>query len=66
MNTNNLLKSLSWVNNRGSGQVSLLFELCGNDFEKLMYLLAVMKKYAVFGCPDNEQEVNDLLKKSLD
>lgn len=33
MNTNNLLKSLSWVNNRSSGQVSMLFEFCNNDFE---------------------------------
>lgn len=31
-----------------------------------MYLLAVMKKYFVFGCPENQKEVDDLLKKSLD
>lgn len=65
MNNDNLLKYLSWVSNRSHNQTLQLFELCGNNFEKLMELEAKTKKHHLFGCPADKTEVNNRLKLEL-
>ena len=55
MNTDELLVMLSYIDNRSLNQTKLLFELCDNDFEKLLKLEACVKKTFVSYCPgDNE------------
>lgn len=55
------LKNLSWVSNRRFEQTRFLFELCDNDFNKLLALEAKLKRHVVFGCPSTKEEVNELL-----
>jgi len=65
MNNHKLLEYLAWVSNRSLNQTKQLYELCGNDFEKLMELEAKTKKHHLFGCPADETELNNHLKLEL-
>jgi len=61
MNTDELLIMLSCISNRSLNQTKLLFELCDNDFEKLMKVEACVKKTFVSYCPGDKELVNDLV-----
>jgi len=61
MNNDELLVMLSCVSNRSLNQTKLLFELCDNDFEKLMKVEACVKKTFVSYCPGDKELVNELV-----
>ena len=61
MNNDELLVMLSCVSNRSLNQTKLLFDLCDNDFEKLMKVEACVKKTFVSYCPGDKELVNDLV-----
>jgi len=61
MNTDELLLMLSYIDNRSLNQTKLLFELCDNDFEKLLKLEACVKKTFVSYCPGDKELVNELI-----
>lgn len=61
MNTDKLLEYFAHVSNTSHNQTRQLFELCNNDFEKLMELEAKRKKHFVFFCPATKKEVEDIL-----
>lgn len=63
MNTDELLVMLSCVSNRSLNQTKLLFELCDNDFEKLLKVEACVKKTFVSYCPGDKELVNELVEK---
>lgn len=47
--------------NRGSGQTLFLFQLVGGDYEKLVLLEEHIKIYSIGYCPDNTEEVEEIL-----
>jgi len=61
MNNDELLVMLSCVSNRSLNQTKLLFDLCDNDFEKLMKVEACVKKTFVSYCPGDKELVNELV-----
>lgn len=65
MNQEDKLEALSYVDNRSTGQMKMLFELCDNDFDTLLGLLARLKKYFYHACPGDKEEVKTWLDKSL-
>lgn len=66
MNVENLLKYFAWVANVSLNQTKFLYELCGNDFEKLMELQAKRRKhFPVGGCPNDKETVDEILKLEL-
>jgi len=61
MNTDELLVMLSYTSNRSLNQTKFLFELCDNDFEKLMKLEACVKRDFTHFCPGDKESVNELV-----
>lgn len=56
---------LAWCVNRRTAQEEFLFNLCDNDFDKLLELEAKMKKHFIHYCPGDKDEVEKLLKLAL-
>lgn len=65
MDNEKLLKYYTLVDNRSMNQTLQLFDLCDNDFERLMEVSAKMKKHHVYACPANKVELEELLKLEL-
>ncbi len=63
MDKNDQLLTLAWVSNRGFHQTNFLFELCGQDFFKLMKLEAYLKKTQSFTCPNDVETVETMVRK---
>ena len=61
MNTDELLVMLSFISNRSLNQTKLLFDLCDNDFEKLLKVEACVKKTFVSYCPGDKESVEELV-----
>lgn len=57
----NRLELLSWVSNRRLQQTEFLYELCGNDFDKLLEVEAKLKKHHLQYCPGDMDELNKVL-----
>lgn len=51
------LKNLSWVTNRRMEQLVFLFELCDNNFDKLLALEAKLKQSFVYVCPATKEQL---------
>jgi len=62
METDELLLTLGWVSNRGSGQTKMLFELCDKDLNKLLKLEAYMKRKFLYACPSDKKTVDEYLQ----
>lgn len=65
MNNEKLLKYFAHVANVSNSQTLELFELCDNDFEKLMELQAKRKDNSVFSMPATKETVNEVLSLNL-
>lgn len=62
MDTNELLLTLAWVSNRSTNQTKQLFELCDQNFEKLLQLEAYHKRTHKFACPSDKASVEEQLE----
>lgn len=59
------LEHLSWITNRGSAQTQMLFDLCDQNFDKLLELEAKIKKNRLSYCPGDKDSVVKILQMSL-
>ena len=58
-----IVKLLAACVNRSLRQEEFLFELCNNEFDKLLKLEASIKQNHVMCCPNDKETVNELLLK---
>ncbi len=63
MDMNKRLELLSWVSNRRLQQTEMLFELCDNDFDKLLLLESKLKRRFFFApdTPSTKENVEKIL-----
>ena len=54
-------RSLSKKTNRHLRQTTFLYEMCGNDFQKLLKVEERLKNYFLFYCPGDPEEVEKVL-----
>jgi undecaprenyl pyrophosphate synthase len=57
------LLTLAWVSNRSTHQTKFLFELCDNDFDKLLKVEALGKRTFKMYCPADKETVNEWLRE---
>lgn len=63
METEELLVALSWTSNRSLSQTRMLFDLCGQSFEKLLQLEAYQRRTFQYACPSIKEDVDEQLVK---
>jgi len=56
-----LLEKLTDFTNRSKGQTLFLFELCDNDFDKLLLLEKKLKEFYCNFCPGTKERVEEFL-----
>jgi hypothetical protein len=55
------LNVFSWHSNRALNQTLFLFELCDNDFQKLLLVEEKIKNHHLSYCPGDKEELNKIL-----